>query len=728
MLRKALGSLPKTLDETYENILRNIDPGDQPYALRILEFVCFSAYPPTIEEVNDALAIELDGKPRFDPESRFLTAEDILYVCPSLLTLTEQEKRKGSNYSMSRIVQLAHFSVKEYLVSERIAESTVSPFALSPQRGHEMLCRKCLAYLDYLGEHENLSKDNVNNFPLARYAAENWSYHYKQYPLVSSAIQPILDFLTVKEDVFLAWFRLFDPQGEWLGPNFKREIPKGPYALYYASYLGLEPIVQWMLESLGPRINDNVISDLGNGRTVRSTALCGAIDRGHRAIVKMLLDCGANVHIRDRTGTPLAIAVTTAEKDSEIINMLIKAGASINDTNFQGLTVLHLATFINDDNTEVIELLLQHGANVSAIDYEGRTALLRACGRSVSCPQRIKLLLAAGSDAFHHDRYCQTALGIYSLKFLQRNFRNRDLDSLLNYLFEHTPGSQELSELLSTRATDGTNFLEGFLILFESVKAKTTITSVIASAVFHGSYMMNDSSLEVIRDRLLYKELEKWLDCHNFNSVLYAMSHERQPKALRVLLKNSGNLDLYNHGLEQVLVHSSFLGDLESVTLLLQFGADPNCIVYTSVSEGLSPLLVAAKWSQVEIVKLLIAYGVDCRLQDGNEDTAMHLAARNGKLDVVELLSNQYPGCLEVKNKRGEDCLLSAASSGRTEVVRWLLDQKDITSRPEKVEVVLAKARESLQNARLDSNRDGYEDRLEGLVEYLSTISTRIEI
>jgi hypothetical protein len=51
MLRKALESLPKTLEETYARILANIDEKHRQYAIRILQFLTYSERLLTIHEV-----------------------------------------------------------------------------------------------------------------------------------------------------------------------------------------------------------------------------------------------------------------------------------------------------------------------------------------------------------------------------------------------------------------------------------------------------------------------------------------------------------------------------------------------------------------------------------------------------------------------------------------------------------------------------------------------------
>ena len=61
MLRKALGSLPKTLDNTYARILERIDEDYRQYAMTILQWLVYSARPLQIEELAEVVAVDLQS-------------------------------------------------------------------------------------------------------------------------------------------------------------------------------------------------------------------------------------------------------------------------------------------------------------------------------------------------------------------------------------------------------------------------------------------------------------------------------------------------------------------------------------------------------------------------------------------------------------------------------------------------------------------------------------------
>lgn len=105
-LRKALECLPDTLDGTYDRILCAIHKEYSQDALKILQWLVYSARPLQVDEIVDAIAVYGDGDPRFDPENRLPDPQDILAICSSLVTIAGVE------------IKLAHFSVKEYCEKE----------------------------------------------------------------------------------------------------------------------------------------------------------------------------------------------------------------------------------------------------------------------------------------------------------------------------------------------------------------------------------------------------------------------------------------------------------------------------------------------------------------------------------------------------------------------------------------------------------------------------------
>ena len=128
-LRKALYSLPTTLEETYNRILlciRNISRSD---AVRLLKWLAFSVRPLALLEMVEVFGIDRD-KLRFDPDRRPREPRAILDICSSLVKVSHTGDGDTISLRGSGTLSLAHLSVKEYLISEQVRNSPLSYYHL----------------------------------------------------------------------------------------------------------------------------------------------------------------------------------------------------------------------------------------------------------------------------------------------------------------------------------------------------------------------------------------------------------------------------------------------------------------------------------------------------------------------------------------------------------------------------------------------------------------------
>lgn len=114
LLDRLLVSLPQSLDETYERMLLNIAPASVEYARRIPLLLCCSKRLLTVPELIDGIAVELGDLPKFNPKRKLKNVDVIHQVCPGLIEVDVNTRDDQAT------VRIAHFSVQEYLESERI--------------------------------------------------------------------------------------------------------------------------------------------------------------------------------------------------------------------------------------------------------------------------------------------------------------------------------------------------------------------------------------------------------------------------------------------------------------------------------------------------------------------------------------------------------------------------------------------------------------------------------
>ena len=548
-LRKALASLPKTLDDTYERILCNIDQDHAEDALKVLQWLAFSARPLGTQEVAEATAITLNDSPLFDPNDRLRDHTDILAICSSLITISSRpidlpfepslaaSRPKPSPYCYSKSpnqlpsyhllfqtesslassdsptrfqiqspssgfksltqslssdtkppiqlplsplmsqvsseskspiqlplsplmsqvsseskspsqsplsglmfklkdvcssnssvekdgsvsldetsesssvnpvsmhensssfgsrpeadpsdedndtppgnltedqprhyeVRLAHDSVKEYLVSERIKGTNAAFYSISEASSNDFLARSCLAYLMHFKEPLNESTAlYLSEYPLLRYSAQEWEYHVIRSGDLDRGhrMSPILkDFFLSKDSSFSNWldgpFRSYNCNFQHMGERADDgEDLRMEGRLYHASRLGLVDVCKILLEQ-GVKADPPTKSATGLVRSL-STPLQIAAHKGNETVVRLLLDHGANVDQRSVHASTLDYAVE--EGHESVVRLLLERGAKVTIEaanpyyGLRGLSTLVLAARVG--HAGITKLVIENG-------------------------------------------------------------------------------------------------------------------------------------------------------------------------------------------------------------------------------------------------------------------------------------------------------------------------------------------------------------------------------
>ncbi|KAI7226405.1 hypothetical protein KC330_g8831 [Hortaea werneckii] len=224
-IEDVLRSLPKTLDETYERILCAIEERYRPEALTLLRWITYSTTPLTLGQLAEAAIIDPSDEGAVDIDNRgdigdsvdilsglvMVYEEDNSYETDDSYDTdegddgdktvdshdTDDDTDDGQNLSSTHVsrysdgtdtgpftrefhskskVRLAHFSVKEYLDSERILDGTAKGFHLDAASEHRFLAQSCLTYLMHYSNDtaKPLSKEDQVAYPLLYYSAHRW--------------------------------------------------------------------------------------------------------------------------------------------------------------------------------------------------------------------------------------------------------------------------------------------------------------------------------------------------------------------------------------------------------------------------------------------------------------------------------------------------------------------------------------------------------------------------
>jgi len=416
-IRRVLEELPESLDETYERILREIKKSNQEYAHRMLQCLVAAVRPLRVEELAEVLAFNfnVEGIPKLDLAWRWEDQEEaVMSTCSSLVIVV-----KGDSED-SPMVQFAHFSVKEYLMSSRLAESSrhVARYHILLEPAHTILAQACLGVLLQLGDH--IDRDKIKNFPLAKYAAEHWVKHARVENVSSQIMDGMKCLFDADKPHFAAWLWVYEEDAEY-SRSMRTMFPEKPDAvpLYYAARFGLCDLAAQLLaehpEDVDARggyemtplhasatnghfdVSSLLLEHFRNpdirGRWLQTPLhrilMPDKVQKGDLEIGQRLLDCGADVNAQDNDDwTPLYLAAGNGRVD--FTQMLLQHGAAINARVDDGETPLHRAS--TKGHVDVVRLLLEHGADPNISDSRGKTP-----SDAASTPEILQLLSDYGA-------------------------------------------------------------------------------------------------------------------------------------------------------------------------------------------------------------------------------------------------------------------------------------------------------------------------------------------
>src|SRR5580658_344156 len=352
-----------------------------------------SIRPLRVEELAEILAIQFDEEvlPTFNADWRPEYAEEtVMSVCSSLIAIVD----RGGH----QVVQFSHFSVKEYLTSERLAtaEERLSYYHILPELAHTSLAHISLSVL--LDLDDEIDREKIGHSPLAPYAARHWVDH-AQFKNVSSHIEEVMGRLfDPGQPHFAAWAWLYDIDRYWTErmPTMHPTQPEaGP--LYYASLCGFVGLAEHLIAAHSRDVNSE-----GGSHT---TPLHAASVKGHLEVASLLLRNGADPDSRDHLGrVPLHRVsqggqVLMAKSSLEIARLLVNSGADVNVPDYEGCTPLHAAA--QSGYREVAELLLGSSASLDARNNQQWTPLRLSC--EYGKRDMAQFLIDRGSDIKSRD-------------------------------------------------------------------------------------------------------------------------------------------------------------------------------------------------------------------------------------------------------------------------------------------------------------------------------------
>jgi ankyrin repeat protein len=386
---RTLEEIPETLDETYERVLREINKANREHARRLLQCLTVALRPLRVEELAEVLAIDYEipshgGIPELNPNWRWTDQHQaVLSTCSSLIAIVDDGD--------SQVVQFSHFSVKEFLTSDRLAHSSkdVSRYHILLESAHTILTQACLGVI--LRLDDQVDDDGVSDIPLVSYASQHLLDH-AGFENVALYIRDSMEyFFDADKSHWTAWCRARSR----VGPT----VPIFP--LYFAALGGFFDLAEHLIGKHPGHINARGEQWL--------TPLGAALDGRHFQVAELLYQHGADVDAGRSSYTPLYAACNN--QDLDIAQWLLNHGANVNTQAEQLWAPLHDA--VDDGLFHVCQMLIDHNADIDIRTNLGKSPLHLAASSWVKGDHHIdimQLLLDHGANPNARDNDDSTPL------------------------------------------------------------------------------------------------------------------------------------------------------------------------------------------------------------------------------------------------------------------------------------------------------------------------------
>jgi ankyrin repeat protein len=396
-------------------------------------------------------------------------------------------------------------------------------------------------------------------------------------------------------------------------------------------------------------------ADVNAAQPDGTTALHWAAHWNDAELVSLLLRAGANARAVNRYGsTPLAEAAPAGS--AATIEALLRAGADPKTlTTPDGETVLMTAA--RAGNVDAVRILLERGADVNAREkYKGQTALMWAA--SERHPAIVKLLLEHGADwkvrSFDRETKPPKLSAASSISPIARG-------GFTALLFSGREGDIDTARAMLDAGVD---------INYGDVDNTTALTVALMNKQYTFARFLIDRGADVnVVGGYGRTPLYAIVDIRNED---WSTLPNRKPE------DSLPSLDL----LKQLLAHGAKVDAALKAPLPGRSGMDSGD---TTLGEGTTPFMRAARAGDTASMKLLLAAGADPKLTTKDGNTALMFAAGVGyrdknttgsEHDALEAVKLALEAGLDLAqaNSRGETALHGAAGRGADSIVQFLAD------------------------------------------------------
>lgn len=430
------------------------------------------------------------------------------------------------------------------------------------------------------------------------------------------------------------------------GANVNGSLPSGlrhssksvPGALRYAAVGKSSAMMIYLLLSVGAHANT------ADG----TSALCDSVKNGDILSVQLLISAGADVKNRHDGYTALHMA----SKSSEMVNILLRAGADVNAVTDSGTPSLALA--VVGGYTDVVQSLLAWGPKIF-----GPVICFAADRDDI---ELVRILLDAGADidgcSNHSKRTGLTAA-------VEKNNAN-----LVKFLLDsgaNVEGKPSYMEVAWDKRENWSDFRDSHWNNYTPLQAAAFHERIeVAGILLEAGADINAWNAEFFDCNCGTPDCEHW--ALNGTAVQIA-AHQGNMELVRLLCEAGANVNApaYRRGGRTALQAAVENGNREVVDFLLTAGADINAAA--AEEDGRSALAAAIMRHDISLFSSLLEAGAIISDSSVRRSGVTALAAATANRDIERVRYSLFAGADPVDSA----ALLAAVKNEDVELIRILL-------------------------------------------------------
>ena len=639
-IRDCLDRVPAGLDETYIRILarlRTDHSDDIDMVKKMFFWLVHSLRPLSLLELAEAVTLD-QAQDRMDFSTIATNPADLMRFSGGLVTHTGNRT----------IVGLAHFSIKEFLLSDRIQRSSVCEFYAGASEIQLELTRICLNYLmmdDFRDGQCYSTKQLVfrtRKYRFLSYAVHHWVEHYHSLPVLysESLNQTLLRFFTAPNaQNILAWQQIEERNESF--PSWMKSEWKSGYRTEFQTISAENPIFN-------------------------------AARYGLSALIEAMCQMGHDVNepTRHRERYPILIATCHKKHGPSMVGTLVAAGADINVRNFSNEGV-EKRLLSEPDNWGLLQDLIRQGLKVENPRDKRDPILSSIAGHPSDTTQMAEFLLDNGADIDNLNNFPNDLPGYSELC---------DGPPLQKACFK---GNLRVTKLLLRRG------------------ARKNFGSCVLGTPLHAAILGNH---EEIVNLLLDLDVDINIEGGILGSPLQAAAWSGNESLVRQLLLRGSDVNIGGGCFGSALAAGIAQRNHEMTRLLLEYDADPNpgheprdCDLSSlhdtakhlinPIPHTYQPIIWAIEQDDIDLVRILVKRGAGfkstqerCPASLGR-DKQFHPLCRATELgfhNITEYLISQGAN----QDESGSCLAIGAAKRGNVQACRDLLYASAVGTKP----------------------------------------------